>query len=144
MSCSGFCDTVLDVRVSCKVCLCTRIATECECLETTLRSGGKIPRMKWSLNEVPGMMSTTRCGTTPNQVQVLSLPRRGWRSINFSRHNGCLLVARRCGTSLRPMRLVQIGGIVDGRVRVTPVPVSKRQFTMCLTETKIIYVTQSL
>lgn len=87
---------VFDVRVSCRVRLCASLATGCECRGTTLRSKGKASHMKHSVTSVLSRNYTSSCRTTPNQIMVLGLPRRGCRNINPWRRSGFLVAVCNC------------------------------------------------
>lgn len=124
--------------------VCASTATGCECQETTLRSDGKMPRMKRSMKEVLSNRSTARCSAIPSQICVVSVPRRRLRSINPSKGNSCFVAVRSCGTSLRFMRWVQLGGVIDERRRLTLAPVSRIHSAVRMAETESLYVIRSL
>lgn len=101
--------------------VCANIATGCDCHGTSLRSEGKIPRMKRSINAVPRRMSSARCGATPNHTRVFSSARRRCRRINPSRGSSYFVAVWSCGMFSRLMRLFQLVGRIGERIRLTPV-----------------------
>lgn len=77
-----------DLYLFINVFACPNIATGCEFHHTTLRSDGKTPWMKRSINEVPCKMSTAKCGAEPNHMQVHNYLWRRCRRINLSNVSG--------------------------------------------------------
>lgn len=136
-STAGFapCDTVSGVCVSFELCLCIRIAAECEYSETTLRSTRNILQMNRKINEVPSSSFTAEYGATPKQIRVLSLSRRRCRRINPSRGQGCLVAVCSCHMFLRLMRRKQFGGIIKKEKELTLTPIWRRQVAVCMVET---------
>lgn len=76
-ACFGFCSTAFDVRVLWEVCRCTSITTRCSCRGATLSSARKSLRMQRSANGVQSGIFIAKCGSSPNLIQMHSLPR--WR-----------------------------------------------------------------
>lgn len=96
-----------------------------------------IPRMSLSRNEVPSRMFTVKCGAIPNQIRVLSLPRRRSRRVSPSRGSSCLVAVCSGNTFLSLMRLIQLEGIIDERTKLTPVSVTRRQLAVCIAVAKV-------
>lgn len=141
---SGSWNTLLAIWILWVKFVCANIATGCDYQGTTLHFDRRIPRMRQLTNAILRKMSTTIDRATLNQAYVLCSLRRRRRRINFSRSSCGLVVVSLLGTFWRFMWFAQLGGIIEEWIRFVSPAVSRRQSAVCMKETEVLWLTQSL